>query len=246
MHFHLPKPLHGWREFAGEVGVIVLGVLIALSAEQMVEQWRWHERADEARDRLRAEVGHEFLLTEERKAVYQCIDEQLSKIEDAVLAAGTTLKPLPVYEDHGIANLNHGAYSYVLRTPSRSWSDSAWQSVITEGLSPHLTRDERRLLPIHYSQMARVSALNAQDDVAAGELAALAKPLALDPGVKASFIRTIEGERLRNGAIGRLSTQMIDTIQQLGYVPSAMERRQWLEDSGTIKFCRARGYAVGK
>ena len=33
MHFHLPKPLHGWREFAGEVGIIVLGVLIALGAE---------------------------------------------------------------------------------------------------------------------------------------------------------------------------------------------------------------------
>jgi uncharacterized membrane protein YraQ (UPF0718 family) len=29
MHFHLPKPLHGWREFKGEVGIIVLGVLIA-------------------------------------------------------------------------------------------------------------------------------------------------------------------------------------------------------------------------
>jgi hypothetical protein len=25
MHFHLRKPLHGWREFAGEVGIIVLG-----------------------------------------------------------------------------------------------------------------------------------------------------------------------------------------------------------------------------
>ena len=37
MHFHLPKPLHGWREFAGEVGIIVIGVLIALGAEQMVE-----------------------------------------------------------------------------------------------------------------------------------------------------------------------------------------------------------------
>ena len=22
MHFRLPKPLHGWREFAGEVGII--------------------------------------------------------------------------------------------------------------------------------------------------------------------------------------------------------------------------------
>jgi hypothetical protein len=28
MHFHLPKPLHGWRAFAGEVGIIVVGVLI--------------------------------------------------------------------------------------------------------------------------------------------------------------------------------------------------------------------------
>ena len=26
MHFHLPKPLHGWREFFGEVAIIVLGL----------------------------------------------------------------------------------------------------------------------------------------------------------------------------------------------------------------------------
>lgn len=35
MHFHMPKPMHGWREFLGEVGIIVFGVLIALSAEQV-------------------------------------------------------------------------------------------------------------------------------------------------------------------------------------------------------------------
>jgi hypothetical protein len=244
LHFHLPKPLHGWRAFVGEVGIIVVGVLIALAAEQGVEDWRWHERADEARERLRAEVGHEFLLVEERKAVFDCIDEQLRTIEDAVLAAGSTLKPLPVYREHGIANLSYGDYSYVLRTPSRSWSDSAWQSVISEGLSAHLTRDERRLLPIHYSQMTRMRELNAQDDVAAGDLAALSKPLALDAGVKASFIRTVEAERLRNLAMGWLSTEMIDTIRQLGYVPSATERHEWLQNSGTMKFCRAHGYGV--
>ena len=36
MHFRLPNPLHGWRELAGEVGIIVVGVLIALGAEQLV------------------------------------------------------------------------------------------------------------------------------------------------------------------------------------------------------------------
>lgn len=34
IRFRIPTPLHGWREFAGEVGVIVLGVLIALGAQQ--------------------------------------------------------------------------------------------------------------------------------------------------------------------------------------------------------------------
>jgi hypothetical protein len=40
MRVHLPKPLHGWRAFVGEVGVIVLGVLIALGAEQMVQDFQ--------------------------------------------------------------------------------------------------------------------------------------------------------------------------------------------------------------
>ena len=47
MRVHLPKPLHGWRQLAGEVGIIVLGVLIALGFEQLVEAMRW-----------RSEVGH--------------------------------------------------------------------------------------------------------------------------------------------------------------------------------------------
>ena len=37
MHLHLPKPLHGWRAFVGEVGIIVIGVLIALGASRW---WR--------------------------------------------------------------------------------------------------------------------------------------------------------------------------------------------------------------
>src|SRR3982750_670044 len=58
MHFPLPKPLHGWRAFAGEVGIIVIGVLIALGAEQIVEAWHWR---NEARDFSKA-VDHELGL----------------------------------------------------------------------------------------------------------------------------------------------------------------------------------------
>ena len=40
MRIQLPKPMHGWRAFVGEVGVIVLGVLLALGAQQAVEEMR--------------------------------------------------------------------------------------------------------------------------------------------------------------------------------------------------------------
>jgi hypothetical protein len=31
LHVQLPTPLHGWRAFVGEVGIIVLGVLVAMA-----------------------------------------------------------------------------------------------------------------------------------------------------------------------------------------------------------------------
>ena len=37
MHIHLPKPPHGWREFLSEIGVVVIGIVIALLGEQSVE-----------------------------------------------------------------------------------------------------------------------------------------------------------------------------------------------------------------
>ena len=55
MHIHLPKPSHGWREFLGEIGVIVIGVLIALGAEQAVEAAHHRSQVHEMTAKLRAE-----------------------------------------------------------------------------------------------------------------------------------------------------------------------------------------------
>ncbi|HTK72654.1 MAG TPA: hypothetical protein VL331_09175 [Croceibacterium sp.] len=55
MHIHLPKPLHGWREFIGEVGIIVIGVLIALAAEQAIEALHHRSQVHDAIAALHAE-----------------------------------------------------------------------------------------------------------------------------------------------------------------------------------------------
>ncbi len=55
MEVHRPKPLHGLREFLKEIGIIVIGVLIALGAEQAVEALHHRGQADEMQRKLRQE-----------------------------------------------------------------------------------------------------------------------------------------------------------------------------------------------
>jgi hypothetical protein len=87
MHFHLPKPLHGWREFAGEVGVIVLGVLIALSAEQLVERIRERSAAKLARDSIRAEISANLTGLAMRKQNEPCLSRRLDEVALALATA---------------------------------------------------------------------------------------------------------------------------------------------------------------
>ena len=53
---HKPKPIRTWREFFTEIGVIVLGVLIALGLEQAMEALHWSYRVRDAETAMRAEL----------------------------------------------------------------------------------------------------------------------------------------------------------------------------------------------
>src|SRR3954447_3206277 len=81
MHVHLPKPLHGWRVLVGEIGIIVVGVLIALSAEQLVQSM--HEREDVAQLRaaLRAELADDRARWEGIRIRDGCTQRRLDALE---------------------------------------------------------------------------------------------------------------------------------------------------------------------
>lgn len=46
MHIHKPKALRNVRDVLGEVGIIVVGIVIALALEQAVEWLHWHQRSN--------------------------------------------------------------------------------------------------------------------------------------------------------------------------------------------------------
>src|SRR5690349_5165480 len=103
MRFHLPKPMHGWRGFIGEVGIIVVGVLIALAAEQFVQAREWRGRVAEARLALRQEIADAAGSAKERIEFQNCARGHLDEVQAKIMGSGATLdKPLLVTRYYSI------------------------------------------------------------------------------------------------------------------------------------------------
>jgi len=128
MHFHLPKPLHGWRAFAGEVGIIVVGVLIALAAQQVVEQVNWDRNVTEAREDLRAELSDNLFNAVERVRLEPCIERRLDQLSE--LIDEPPPKPWKLLNGRNIV-------------PIRVWRASAWDTAVADGVVAHMSRRER-------------------------------------------------------------------------------------------------------
>lgn len=80
MRFRMPVPIHGWRAFAGEVGIIVLGVLLALGAQQLAETINWNEQVAAERQALLQEASDSLGGAVLRREQQACVDRRLAEI----------------------------------------------------------------------------------------------------------------------------------------------------------------------
>ena len=76
----LPKPLHGWRIFLGEVGVIVLGVLLALGAQQVVQDVQMQGEVSEFRRTIDHEIALNLYVYDVRARQASCITKRLEEM----------------------------------------------------------------------------------------------------------------------------------------------------------------------
>jgi hypothetical protein len=235
MHMHLPKPLHGWREFVGEVGIIVIGVLIALGAEQVLESWHWHRQANETVLAIKDELAGDYAQAVEAASVAPCVDRQLVDLEAALVKPDFTA--VPAYTDSALNR-------FVVRTPSRPWADSAWKAATSEGTVSHLAADLRESLQAFYHQIS-VMELNArQVDVLSWRLRALALPATADQRGRA--IQDIEELRGHIDYMALVANQLMGRADAINMRPSAEFIRPQMRSSGTAKFCQAHGIPLGR
>jgi hypothetical protein len=128
MDIRKPKPVHSFKEFLGEIAVIIIGVSIALAAEQVVEVLYWRDQVRIARESLGNDMAEVVGYAAEREAFSACIDQRLNRWSDLIEAASNTGLLSPQGAMH--------------RAPRRLWSLNSWQALASAGIAPHLPRDQ--------------------------------------------------------------------------------------------------------
>lgn len=206
----ISKPLDGWRGFVGEIAIVVIGVLIALGAQSVVEDWRWQAEVRTAQAAFRDELLNAGAISYERLIIQRCLQGRISALSEQLRQPGESWTAAPMLlRSNSFRNVMPVAY----RAPSRPLPRDGWHNAIGNGTLSHLKSAEVRALSAIYEQVASFDA--SQEDEA--KAAATLTPLAFD-GRLASPERTAmlsalgEVDRI-NAVMALQASQIIEAIQ---------------------------------
>ncbi len=202
MHFHLPKPLHGWRSFAGEVGVVVLGVLIALFAQQLVQSFNDRSAAQEARKNIRAELAINIGRMQSADERAACLTRRLDEIAALIAEARS---------GRSLADV-----TWIGRPPVWDMEDARWQAATSAGRSSLFSPDEQAAIGDVYSLMADYQGQGRIEQEAWAKLRGVAGLKALSEARDASLSDALQQARYSQWVLNIDSKQAQDAATRLG------------------------------
>jgi hypothetical protein len=237
----------GWRAFWSEIVIVVLGVVIALAANEAVEAWNWRNRVADAETRLQGDIAWVFLWSAEKSISESCVDAQLAALSRKVLESGNTLEPQPV-----IKSLN---LQYMVRMPNRPYRFPVWDALLADGTATHFPPQRQALFGRLSDGLAQSRAYEVETRRMGGMLLVMREPIPLDPVVRANLLTTINDLRSLTASEALNARQRMRLIADNGSAPSDALVERFLnaqgkhppgaDYSGSTYFCKTKGLPVG-
>ena len=197
MEVHTPKhPVRSLREFLKEVGIIVLGVLLALGAEQTVEWLHWRQQVGITDEALQQEIRKDLGPAYERRVDEQCLNGRIAHLRDKLLQPGSrwTADSMPISGSG--KSYNPPAMPTVYRTPLRSYQTQIWDVALAGTALTHMPRERATRYDRLYNQVALLREDQAREEALWPRLAALGFDRMLGMPERTAFLSTL-GELAR-------------------------------------------------
>jgi hypothetical protein len=226
MHFHLPKPLHGWREFAGEVGIIVIGVLIALSAEQFVERLHWRKEVREADRRIGDDVKYDLTNATERFAIDPCLRPRLAEIRDQLLKDDAAW---PGSTAHFSKDLYSPGFPSVYRTPARPWEKASWLTALNGEVLGHFAPARAEQFAELFDEVALMEQTQTEEVEAAANLGDLAFPGPMSAAERRANLKVVARLDALDARMLFQAKLLIEDARKAGIKPDPRDLRKSID-----------------
>jgi hypothetical protein len=202
MDLHKPKPIRNWREFLTEVGTIVLGVCIALTAEQAVEWWHWRGQVRDAREVIATELASNLAVAVTRLRTGTCTERRLDELA-LILDTASKTGSLPPLGD-------------IRRPPRGTWPNGAWESVVASQTATHFRRQQLADIAAAYKFTQRIEGFSLREIEDWNTLYTIVGPgRRLDPASESELRKALSDARTNNRTIPTLGLQMANLVKGL-------------------------------
>jgi len=190
MEVHKPKLVANWRELFKEWGIIVLGVLTALLAEQAVQSIDWHRKVNAALADMDNELGSgDGPQAYARLAIHDCLASRLENLRSAV-EQGNRARSIALID--------------TIWLPERTYDSLAREAATASDVASHMPHGRMLQYRIIYEVIPDMDRLSDRELVDLGRLRALPRTGgALETPEKLAGIAAIEALRVDNDAISR-------------------------------------------
>ena len=190
MDVHKPKLVENWRELFKEWGIIVLGVLTALLAEQAVQSIEWHHKVRAAIADMNNELGSgDGPQAYVRLAMHDCVADRLDNLRSAV-EQGNRARSIELID--------------TIWLPERTYDSLAREAATASDVASHMPHERMLQYRIIYEVIPDMDRLSDREIVDLARLRALPRSGGmLETPEKLAAIGAIEALRVDNDAISR-------------------------------------------
>lgn len=223
------KPPHGWNAVGWEFGIVTLGVIIALAAQQIVEALHDRDIAAQTRAEVTDELNSDLMSIALRQSIEPCIDRRLSELR-AILAewerTGTFRSP-----------------QWVSQSPPIEIELSRYDAALSAGRLALLSGEEQYRMGAVAARIRRFNDWQFQERVPWGRLRALQfGAAALSAEDKATIRSALQDAATFDYEIKINAAQALAMARRYGFKPDAKGFKElapgvWLGDKFAPTIC---------